>query len=167
MKAVIVALIATTILALPGYAQDSAPVTEPQTFVDMAASSNMFEIASSKVALQNAVRQPTKEFAQHMIDDHSKAGEEMKAAAEAEGMTVPTALDDKHQAAMDKLTAARGEAFDQSFLAEQYAAHEEAVALFTSYTANGARGTLKDFAAKTLPTLKAHLEEVQKLTAGK
>ena len=167
MKLFVAASIAALFVSGLAFAQDPASVTKPQQFVDMAASSNMFEIESSKLALDKASLQPTKDFAQHMIDDHSKAGEELKAAADAEGMKVPTTLDDKHQADLDNLAGSTGDSFEQSYLAEQYAAHEEAVALFTSYSTNGAPGSLKDFAAKTLPTLQSHLEEVKKLTPAK
>jgi predicted outer membrane protein len=148
-------------------AQDPASVTEPQEFVDMATVSNMFEIESSKIALEKAARPETKTFAQHMIDDHTKAGEEMKKAADADGMKLPTALDDKHRAKVDRLSGLSGDAFDASFLPEQVAAHEEAVSLFTSYANNGAPGALKDFASKTLPTLQGHLEQVQKVAGSK
>jgi putative membrane protein len=98
-----------------------------------------------------------------MIADHTEAGEEMKSAAEAEGVSVPEALNEKHQAQLDQLTPLEAEQFDQAYLAAQVAAHEEAVSLFEGYSTSGSPGTLKEFATKTLPTLKSHLEEVQKL----
>ena len=167
MRTVVAASIAALFFSGSVFAQDPVVVTQPQAFVDMAASSNMFEIESSKLALEKASTQPAKDFAQHMIDDHLKAGAEMKAAADAEGIKVPAALDDKHIADLDNLAGAIGASFDQSYLAEQYAAHEETVALFTSYLTNGAPGALKDFAAKSLPTLESHLSEVEKLATSK
>ena len=158
---------AAALFAVPALAQDPGAVTQPQQFVDMATVANMFEIELSKVALEKSAKPETKTFAQHMIDDHSKAGEEMKVAADAEGMKMPTALDEKHQKKVELLSGSSGDAFDQSYLAEQLIAHEEAVALFTGYSTNGAPGALKDFAAKTLPALKSHLEEVKTLTAAK
>jgi predicted outer membrane protein len=47
----------------------SRTVTDPQQFVALATASNMFEIESSKVALDKATQLETKTFAQHMIDD--------------------------------------------------------------------------------------------------
>lgn len=52
-------------------------VTAPQRFADMAGSSNMFEIESSKLALETSQTQEVQEFAQQMIDDHTMAGEKM------------------------------------------------------------------------------------------
>src|SRR5690349_2649834 len=103
MRTVVAASIAALFFSGSVFAQDPVVVTQPQAFVDMAASSNMFEIESSKLALEKASTQPAKDFAQHMIDDHLKAGAEMKAAADAEGIKVPAALDDKHIADLDNL----------------------------------------------------------------
>jgi putative membrane protein len=154
-------LAAALLFAAPAFAQDAAMT--PQGFAEMAASSNMFEIASSQAALEKASGAEAKSFAEHMIADHTKAGEEMKPAAEAEGVAVPEALNEKHQAQLDRLTPLDGEQFDQAYLEAQLAAHEEAVTLFEGYSTSGAPGALKEFATKTLPTLKSHLEEVQKL----
>lgn len=42
-------------------------------------------------------------------------------------------------------------------------AHKEAVSLFERYAKGGDNSELKDWAAKTLPTLKHHLEMAQEL----
>ena len=59
--------------------------------------------------------------------------------------------------------------FDQDYVQAQLQAHQDAVALFTAYSRNGDNPALKSFAAKTLPTLKHHLTQVEALSrqAGK
>ena len=132
------------------------PVTDPAAFATAAGSSNMFEIESSEVALDKATKDDVRQFAQHMIDDHTAAGEKMKAAAAADGVTPPAALADKEQAVLDKLQAAEGAEFDAAYIAAQVAAHDEAVALFESFSENGQESALRGFAVETLPTLKEH-----------
>src|SRR3954453_20935582 len=73
-------------------------VTEPEEFAEIAASSNMFEIESSQLALQQPVSEKVQQFAQHMIDDHTAAGEKMKSAAEQDGISPPEGMVEKHQA---------------------------------------------------------------------
>jgi len=166
-------------VALPGYAQDAAKpvappvasavmnITDPQQFTDMAAVSNMFEIESSKLALEKATGQPVKDFAQHMIDDHTKAAEAMKQAVDTQGgVTLPNALDQKHQAMLDQLKAASGTDFDGQYLRIQLSAHQEAVGLFEGFSDSGQAGALKDFATKTLPTLQQHLQMVSAMSGG-
>ena len=129
-------------------------------FVQMAAVSNMFEIQSSMVAKSMAKNADVKAFADQMIADHTKAGEEMKSVAPS---TPPDTLDDKHQAMVDELNKAQGADFDKKYVDMQVQAHKEAVALFSGYAQNGDDADLKAFAAKTLPVLQQHYDHVQKL----
>ena len=176
MRYHLAALLLITLVSPPVVAQEAAPtgtteaplpasVTQPQQFAETATIANMFEIETSQLALEKATSPEVKSFAQHMITDHTKAGEEMQSAADGEGVDLPGELDQKHQAKLDKLTGSSADAFDNTYVEEQLAAHEEAVALFKNYAATGTSGALKQFAAKTLPTLEGHLEEVQKLAA--
>lgn len=152
----------SAVSSFPSAAEDIEPAqpVDAQTFVNAAAISNLFEIQSSQLALSNATDDAIKAFAQHMIDDHSMAGDELKAAASGVGLTVPTDLD---QATADKLVqlqAVTGEQFDLLYVQLQTGAHAEAVALFSGYAKGGDDEKLKAFAAKTLPTLHQHYEEV-------
>src|SRR5690349_10548755 len=68
-------------------------------FVTKASVANEFEIESSKLALEKSQNKKVRDFAQHMIDDHSKAGEELKSTvsdASLDTATVKETLDDKH-----------------------------------------------------------------------
>ncbi|MFD1944278.1 DUF4142 domain-containing protein [Paradevosia shaoguanensis] len=151
--------------AVPAAAQtEAAAVTSAQQFTDIAAVSNLFEIESSKIALQKATSPQVKEFAQRMIDDHTKAGDELKAAADAQSIKVPTDLDDKHKQMLDQLNAASGADFDAAYIQMQTDAHHEAVALFDQFSKGGEAGQVKDFAAKTLATLQEHEKAVEALS---
>jgi putative membrane protein len=144
----------------PPAATAGAAVTDPQQFADMAASSNMFEIESSQVALEKTDNEDVRSFAQHMIDDHSKAGEDIIAAAQSDGITPATTLLPQHQQQLDQLTSLDGDEFDAAYLAAQAAAHDEAVALFEGFANSGEDSALKAFAANTLPTLVQHRDAV-------
>lgn len=156
-----VATAAVVTFALPAFAQDAMPVEDPAAFAAMAASSNMFEIESSNLALENAQQEDVKSFAQMMVDDHTAAAEKMMTAAEADSVSVPQEMNEKHQGMLDELSAAGAEEFDGLYLDMQVQAHEEAVALFESYSE--ADTNLGTFAAETLPTLEEHLARVQEL----
>jgi putative membrane protein len=157
------------VLAQPAWSQDSGaaaqieamPVESAQQFADMAASSNMLEIESSRLALDKGQKEEVKTFAQHMIDDHTKATEAMMAAAQADGVTPAAAMDPKHQAMLDQLNQAGEGEFDQAYAQLQLQAHQEAIALHKGFS-DGDKN-LNQFAAATLPTLVEHLEEAQKL----
>ena len=163
------ALFALVALALctPALAADvPAKTTE---FVDKVAVANKFEIDTSQLALKYGKGEDVKKFAQQMIDDHTKAGQDFKAAVAAAKIKEPKdALDVSHEAKYIKLRAFTTDSgFDASYIAEQLAAHQDAVDLFRNYSKNGEPGPLKDFATKTLPTLEHHLTMVQGLSAKK
>jgi putative membrane protein len=139
-----------------------APTT--QDFVAEAAQSDMFEIQSSRMAL-NSADALTKDFAQKMIDDHTKTTSELKAAVgkgEAHA-TLPTAMSSSQQSMIAKLKDLHGPDFDKQYHSDQVSAHKDAVSLFQRYGKSGADAGLKSWASTTDPALERHLEMAQNL----
>ena len=101
-----------------------------------------------------------------MIEDHTAAGEKMKAAAAKDGVTPPATMAEKEQAQLQELQSAEEEAFDQAYLTAQVAAHDEAVALFDAFSTEGEESALRAFAAETLPTLEKHKATVHELAGS-
>jgi len=131
-------------------------------FVKEGASSDMFEIKSSELALKVANNEADKQFAQQMIDDHKKVSDQMKSIAESKGFTVPGEMNSINKTMLDKLTAKSDNANKDDFTREyrdlQVQAHEAAVKLFQREADHGDDVDLKKLAADTLPTIKHHLE---------
>ncbi|MEX6507377.1 DUF4142 domain-containing protein [Jiella sp. M17.18] len=152
-------------------AASKAPMPAPQNvktaqnFVPMAAVSNTFEIETSNLALRKSKDKAVHDFAQKMVHDHSQAATKLEAAVKQSKMnvSVPTGLDPEHKQMLDDLEAAPSEGFDAKYIQMQSQAHDNAIALFKSYSNNGEKGPIRQFAAKTLPTLKHHKQLVQKL----
>lgn len=136
-------------------------------FVRKASVANEFEIESSKLALEKSQDKDIKSFAQRMIDDHKKAGDDMKEALSASKLDLKpeTQLDDKHQQIIKKLESLSTDDFNNAYVAAQVDAHDEAVSLFSDYAKNGGDEALKHFASETLPTLKSHQTHVKDLKA--
>lgn len=152
------ALLTTTAFAAPAFAKT---VKAPE-FVKMASIGGNYEIESSKLALKKSQNAEVKELAQMLIDDHMKAGEELKTTASNEGVnTAKKGLDPKHQAMVDRLKTTNGKNFDHVYLDQQKAAHKETIDLFDDYADDGDNAALKEFAANTLPTLKAHKDHIE------
>jgi putative membrane protein len=154
-------LLAATLLSSAAWARLEQPA---QDFARKAAISSEFEIQSSKLALQKSQSKDVKDFAQQMIDDHTKASTALKDTLKEEGADVAQftspQLDAKHQALLDGLKNASGTDFDQRYLAAQKTSHEEAVILFSDYAENGQNESLKDFAENTLDTIKEHNDHI-------
>ncbi|SFB57141.1 putative membrane protein [Rhizobium sp. NFR07] len=134
-----------------------SPKTED--FVTEAASSDMFEIESSKLALERSDAQ-TKTFAQQMLTDHQKTSDELKDLISAGKVkaTVPTAMSSSHQSMLDDLKKLNGDDFTKQYHSDQEDVHENAVDLFKRYGDEGENAELKAWAATTRPALEHHLK---------
>lgn len=178
MRAYLLAL-AMSAAALPAYAQTQAQpqgqgqaaapgaqraTQETQQFVSKAAVGDMFEIQSSKMALDKASTDEVEDFAQRIIDDHTKSSNELKSLAKnVQGVEIPTQLDAKHKDMVQKLQSASQGQFNQLYRTQQLQAHKEAIQLFQQYAQNGDNAQLRQFAEKTLPKLKQHQQMAQDL----
>jgi putative membrane protein len=133
-------------------------------FVKEVAISDMFEIQSSKLA-QDKGNAQEKSFASQMVTDHSKTSADLKGLVDGGKVKaeLPTALDDSHQSKLDKLKGESGKDFSADFDSIQVSAHKDAVSLFERYAKGGDNADLKNWAGKTLPALKHHLDMAQKL----
>ena len=145
--------------AAPPYAIDK------MSFVKMVASSNEFEIASSKLAEEKTPDADVQEFAAAMIKDHSAAAEAMKKAGGTVEEAAP-ALSPKHAAMIKTLEGADGSEFQALYIDMQTVAHYEAVTLFATFAKGGDDPALKAFAAETLPKLQEHKTHVLHLVAA-
>jgi putative membrane protein len=152
-------------LLLVGPALAADVPTQTQKFVSNATVANQFEIDTSELALKYARSPDVKSFAQQMVTDHTAAGKDLKAAlAEAKIKAPSDSLDFAHEAKYAKLRLFTTEAgFDASYVGEQLKAHEDTVAKFKDYSANGPTPQVKAFAAKMLPTLEHHLSMAKDL----
>lgn len=134
-----------------------------EAFVSNAAMSDMYEIKAGQLAQQKAQSPAVKAFGKMMVTDHTAMSNELKAAAQAAGQTLPTDLDQRRKGMIDNLTVASGADFDKAYLAQQDAAHGEAHTLMTGYAENGDHPQLKALAQKAAPKIQAHHDRVKKL----
>lgn len=143
-----------------------ADPTETQEFVKKASISNLFEIQTSQLAKEKAQDAEVQAFADHMIRDHTKAKEDLKAAvrdSKLELSWVSDALDEDHAEKLRQLQEESGDDFDALYMEMQEDAHDQAVDLFEDYVDSGENAQIRDFAASTLPVLHRHEEMSDKL----
>ena len=126
----------------------------------------MAEVELGKLATQKAASDQVKQFGSRMVEDHSKANDELKQIATAKGMTLPTDLDAKHKNEMAKMQKLSGAQFDRAYMDAMVKDHKETVALFRTQSNSGKDSDLKGFAAKTLPHLEEHLKMAQSTDAA-
>ena len=135
-------------------------------FAMEAAMGGMTEVELGRVATERGASDAVKQFGQRMVDDHSKANDDLKQWAATAGVTLPTALDAKHQAMVTKMSGLSGAAFDKAYSQAMVKDHVKDVALFQREADRGTDSGLKSFASSKLPTLREHLEMARSLNGG-
>jgi putative membrane protein len=163
--AVVLAMTATPASAQYGQKSSGKGMTDQQ-FVTDVAHDGMAEVELGKLATEKASNEQVKKFGQRMADDHSKAGDELKALAEKKNIPWPTELEAKHKAVRDRLSKLSGDAFDRAYIQEMVAGHRKALMAFRMEAKNGQDPDIKAWADKTRPTIEDHLKQAQEIARG-
>lgn len=142
-----------------------APVGMPAlAYVENAASGDLFEIESSRLALSMSRNPQVRSFAQMLIDHHTTLTNQVAAAARTDGLSPPPPrLLPQHQAALQRLQSAGMANFDTAYKNEQITAHQEALNLHSSFARDGDRPALRAAASQAVPIIQQHLSQAQTL----
>ncbi|HEY4562005.1 MAG TPA: DUF4142 domain-containing protein [Thermoanaerobaculia bacterium] len=130
-------------------------------FVKEAAVGGMEEVQLGQLAAQKASDPDVKNFGQRMVDDHSKANDQLKQVASQKGITVPSTLPASKQKDVDKLSKLSGAAFDKAYVKMMVDDHKKDVAEFKKTLTSAKDADVKSFASTTLPTLQDHLKMIE------
>jgi putative membrane protein len=154
-------------LSLPGMAiaKDSQVSITEQIFTMMAAGGGLEEVHLGKLAADQAASPEVKQLAQRLVEDHTKANQELLTIAEKKDIAVQKELDDMHEDVVELFSKLEGAAFDREYVRYQVMHHEIETAAFAVQAKEGEDPDLKAFAAKHLPILQGHLQLLRELVA--
>lgn len=153
--AVAVALILPSIAASGGAGADRPPNPD-QAFADRAVTGGMTEVQLGLLAQQQAQGDEVKRFGQRMVADHTLGVAQLTALARRKGLTLPKELTSEQQATYDRLAQLSGAQFDEAYMNDMQADHDEDIVEFRREAERGQDPDLKAWAGKTLPTLELH-----------
>jgi putative membrane protein len=166
--------LATSAFAQQGQSQNQAPNqaqnrtqrvsssgSEDVEFVIDAAKGGMAEVELGKLATERAKNEEVKKFAQRMVDDHTKAGDQLKSIAESRGIRLPKDIEPKDKALLNRLQKLNGAAFDRAYMPAMVSDHMKDVNEFKKESNAGRDPQVKSFASSTLPTLEEHLQQAR------
>lgn len=150
-------------LALGAHAQKSSDALPrgDARFLQKAAMDGLAEVEMGRLAQQKAVHEEVKQFAGRMVEDHGKANQELTRVASTNSVTVPTALDKRHQKQLDRLSKLTGPDFDRAYMKHMLKDHRKDVKEFREHARSRRPNDATRFAAATLPTLEGHLNAAQ------
>jgi putative membrane protein len=135
--------------------------SDGSAFLRVAGQDGRAEVALAELAATRAQSPDVKAYATRLRRDHEKANAELETIARQMNVTVSepsTAQQDVKR----RLQGLSGAEFDRAYIQQMVEDHEKAVAAFTT-ASKGAGAEVKAFAAKTLPTLQAHLTRAKAL----
>jgi putative membrane protein len=127
-----------------------------QDFAEKAYQINLKEIDLAKIAQQRASSDAVKEYAQHLMNDHTDANNQLEQIARNKNISLPSEVDQEGKAAADHFSNLSGTSFDRQFIQKQIEGHKHAIALFESEARNGHDPDLKSYAASHLNALQQH-----------
>jgi putative membrane protein len=133
-------------------------------FLKKAAFAGHYEVEGSKLALKKSKNSEVQKFAKQMIEDHTKAAEELKALASQKKVEVATEPNFMQKGSLMLLDTHDGKDFDEEY-AEHIGvdAHEATLELFEHAAKSADDADIKKFANKVLPTLTHHFEMAKAL----
>jgi putative membrane protein len=139
---------------------------DDKTFVTKVAEDGKHEVLLGQMAKNQAANPEIRKFGERMITDHTKANEQLIAAAKAANIPVPAGISEEQFKHVEKLKNLKGAEFDKAYAKHMLEDHEKAVKMFENASKNLKDAGLRAFAAKTLPTLKEHLQMAKKISGG-
>ena len=134
-------------------------------FVLEAAQGGLAEVQLGKLAAEKGSDPDVKAFGQQMVDEHTKANDQLQAIAHDRKMTLPETLSSKDQATSDRLRKLSGAAFDKAYIADMVKDHQMDVKAFGKEATSGENPAVTNFASLTLPVLQSHLDKAKAIHA--
>lgn len=132
-----------------------------QAFIKKAAEGGVAEVELGKLATQKASNSEVKQFGQRMVDDHSKANDQLKPIAQQENVQVPSQLTGKNKREYDRLSKLSGAQFDRAYMRLMVQDHRKDVNEFRRESKSAKNDQVKQFTESTLPTLQDHLKQAE------
>ena len=132
-------------------------------FAEIAAEEGLTEVKMGQLAEEKSTARVVKDFGKRMITDHSKAYDELRAAAAEEKITLPSEMSTKDQEEYSQLAKLEGESFDRAYARDMVSDHTANMAVFNYEARMGKEGPIQSFASQAIPTLEEHLNQAREM----
>ncbi|HMJ70813.1 MAG TPA: DUF4142 domain-containing protein [Cyclobacteriaceae bacterium] len=137
---------------------DDTNIENDTKFAVKAADGGMLEVKLGELALSKGVSKEVKDLGKMLVDEHSKANEELKALAATKNISLPMTLSEDCQKKYDDLAAKSSADFDEAFAEHMVKDHKDDIDAFKDEAEKGDDPDLKAWAAGKIATLEHHLD---------
>ncbi len=135
--------------------------TQDKLFVRQAALGGQAEVELSKIAQKKASNEAVREFANRMVEVHSKSNQQLLRTGRGLNPELPKNLDAEHQTVRNELQKASGQDFDIAYISAQIQDHQRTANLLQWHISTGQNEALKKYSMETLPEVMEHLEHAK------
>lgn len=150
-----------------GMAEESSVGKADRKLYVKLAEGNLAEIAAAKQALVKSNDSGIKSFAQHMIDDHGMALDQLSVLARNKRVELPAVPDEKHRKMAERMADMSAIDFNSQYAKAAVVDHRATLKLLDRITAKAKDEDLKALAEKMKPRVQAHLKMALELSAEK
>lgn len=130
-------------------------------FMTEAAQGGIMEVKLGQLASTKAQNAEVKAFGKKMVEDHTKANNDLKALAAKKKVEIPTEMAESQQREYDRLSKLSGAEFDKEYVKLMVADHDGDVEAFQDQADDAEDADLKAFAAKYAPIIKSHYDMIK------
>jgi len=137
--------------------------TPEKTFVEKAAKGNFAEVELGKLASQKSNNAQVKAFGQQMINDHSKANDNLKPIADSAHFQWPAQLTGEPKTLYDRLAKLSGPQFDKLYVQAMVQDHQKDAGEYRTESTKAKDPQLKTYITQTLPVVEQHLNHIKQI----
>lgn len=132
-------------------------------FLSTAAQNGTLEIQAGRLAAEKSKSLQVKQFADMMVQAHSRVNDDVMQLAHANGVEITAAPGADGQQLLEKLRGLSGAEFDKTYSEEMLKAHRKAVQNFATAAQSASDPQIQSFAQAQLPAMRDHLRIAQTL----
>jgi putative membrane protein len=132
-------------------------------FLAKAEKANIEEQNIGRVAVEKSQNKDVKDYAQMLVDDHTKALNDLVDLMNEKHVRQPKGLPNAKNEALSRLNGLSSAEFDRQFINMMVEDHQKAIAEFQQAQNTVQDEDVKKYAARVLPTLEKHLQKAQEL----
>ena len=148
--------------AFKGPSSDDVADSGSREFLLQVMQDSLAEMDLCMVALDNSDNAEVKAFAQAMLDEHGKLGQQIEQLAQRMQVAFPKKVGAEHTDLIRRMSALKGEQFDRQFIEQNLRYHENDLKVFEHY-AREQEGEVGKLAETGARLFGKHLKMVKEL----
>jgi putative membrane protein len=142
------------------------PPKTTASFLHHAAEGQQSEIDLGQLAVQKAANEQVKQFGARMIEDHTKARQEVQQLASKGSIQLPTQPGGSHKDIKDQLSKLSGKEFDRAYMTAMLHEHAKEMKELEKQSLIETNQEVRQWAAGAVPVVKEHLTKANAIASS-